>query len=104
MVLQWIIKPLGVTISIYQSTYYHNCHLVIPSSINTVCQLWQSLGTCYILASHEITTINTTTTTTITTTTTTIDSKRDHRVHGINNANIQNHIFLQDNKANSTRH
>ncbi|KGQ88356.1 hypothetical protein MG5_03761 [Candida albicans P57072] len=39
MVLQWIIKPLGVTISIYQSTYYHNCHLVIPSSINTVCQL-----------------------------------------------------------------
>ena len=95
MVLQWITKPLGVTISIYQSTYYHNCHLVIPSSINTVCQLWQSLGTCYILASHEITTINTTTT---------FDSKRDHRVHGINNANIQNHIFLQDNKANSTRH
>ena len=101
MVLQWITKPLGVTISIYQSTYYHNCHLVIPSSINTVCQLWQSLGTCYILASHEITTINTTTTTTITTTTT-FDSKRDHRVHGINNAIIQNH--MQDNKANSTRH
>ncbi|KHC60848.1 hypothetical protein MGE_03733, partial [Candida albicans P75010] len=44
------------------------------------------------------------TTTTTTTTTTTFDSKRDHRVHGINNANIQNHIFLQDNKANSTRH